>query len=235
MRIAAWLLAGLLVPATAQAGHEPVSGELAARGPVTDADFGVSVQAVGLRREVEFRVGDDWHPDSDGVPASSLPRYDDRDFWSDQASLAGRRVLPEVLQTLDGWEPVPAEDALSMLPPNLSMVFQAHDEWLVSSLDASAPEDGDLRLRWWSLPGGAVHGMLEAGPEGHVAVDADGLRRGAPGPDWQPGLPADGIPGLPDRPPPGGGWMLAVWLLAGVLIIGGFVLRRRLNPPGKGD
>jgi hypothetical protein len=219
---------------------QPVSGVPEVADPVVDPDFGVSVDALGLRREVQMwqwrREGagfaGHWSEamvDSSGFPDDHTnpgePPYGSAQWLAGQAQLDGRRLAPELLATLDGWELLSAGEAASKLPPNLAMVFQPETGWLQSSADPGAPDIGDLRLRWWRLPIGPVHGLLQAdGQRWQLAEGTAGLARGEAD-DADP-AGSDPVPGLPGREP-GGGMMLLGWLLLAFMLIGGLVLYRR--------
>lgn len=244
----AFALALLLVPGAwgtlAAQSPEDVAGVPEVGPALVDPDFGVSVQALGLRREVQMRQwtradGEyraQWREervDASQFPSTYAnppdPAYGSARWIARDARLDGRRLAPELLAQLDGWAALPADEVAGALPPNLAMVFQPAGNWLSSSADPDAPVVGDLRIRWWQLPAGPMQASL---------VDIDGTWQ-APGPEVElvrgeesdpVPLPADGIPGLPERERDGESslpMLLGLALIALALAGGIFLLRRR--------
>lgn len=242
-----WVLGGVMLLASwASLADEPaaasqvVSGTPEVAEPVADPDYGVQVEALGLRREVQMWQ---WQRDGEGfrgiwsaepIDASTFPPdhanpgdppYGSAQWIAGQAHLSGRRLSSELIATLPGWEPVPVEQAAAALPPNLAVVFQPDNGWLSSSADPGTPDIGDLRIRWQQLPGGPLHGELVADGQRWVAL--------APGSTLSRGEPAqqrngeDPFPGLPGRDAPGSGLTWLAWVLLAFMLVGGFVLYRR--------
>lgn len=228
------------VPAEATAA-EVVSGTPDVTGTVADPDYAIEREALGLRREVQM-----WQWDRDGegfagrwsgstIDSSDFPPqhanpgeppYADGQWWAGQVQLQGRRLGPDLLTTLEGWQPIPASEAVAALPPNLAVVFQPDGDWLSSSADPARPDIGDLRVRWWQLPNGPVHGELVADGTRWAAASAGGaLMRGELGTEADDAA-RDPIPGLPGRER-GGVMGILAWVLLGILLVGGFVLVRR--------
>lgn len=227
-------------PAGAVATAEAVAGIPDVAEPVVDPDYGVQVDALGLRREVQMWQ---WQRDGEGfrgvwsaepIDASDFPPayanpgeapYGSAQWYAGQVHLAGRRLSPELIASLPGWEPVPAERAAAALAPNLAVVFQPDAGWLSSSADPDAPDIGDLRVRWQQLPGGPLHGELVADGQRWVAGPAgSGLARGEP---EQAAGNDDPVPGLPASTVAGGGLTWLAWGLLAFMLVGGFVLYRR--------
>lgn len=240
-------LALVIAPWAALAADEsgasqPVAGVPEVAEPVVDSDYGVQVDALGLRREVQMwqwqRDGDTFRGtwsaepiDASDFPADYAnpgePPYGSAQWIAGQVRLAGRRVAPELLADLPGWEPVPVEQAAASLPSNLAVVFQPDGIWLSSSADTGQPDVGDLRIRWQQLPVGPVHGSLVADGQRWVAVAPDSvLARGEPGAAADVDA-NDPVPGLPGRGPTGGGLTWLAWVLLAFMLVGGFVLYRR--------
>lgn len=239
--LAAWLvLSSWAVAASGPVAEaEAVSGIPQVAEPVEDPDFGVRADALGLRREVQMWQ---WQRDGEGfngtwsaepIDASDFPSdhanpgepsYGSARWFAGQARLGGRRLAPELLASLSGWEPLPATQAAAALPPNLAAVFQPDGEWLSSSADPGQPHIGDLRIRWQRLPNGPVHGELVAEGQRWVAAGPGaGLARGEP----RASSADDPLPGLPGRDAPGAGLGWLAWALLAFMLVGGFVLYRR--------
>lgn len=240
MLLASWGL----VAEDAAAVPEAVAGTPRVSAPVIDPDYGVQVDALGLRREVQMWQ---WQRDGEGfrgtwsaeaIDASDFPAehanpgeppYGSAQWLAGQVELAGRRLAPELIATLPGWEPLPATQAAAALPQNLAVVFQPEGAWLSSSADPEAPHIGDLRVRWQHLPGGPLHGELVADGERWIAAAPGSvLARGEPA---QSGVDtdtdADPVPGLPGRDATAGGLAWLAWALLAFMLVGGFVLYRR--------
>lgn len=219
---------------------EAVAGIPEVAEPVVDPDYGVQVEALGLRREVQMWQ---WQRDGDGfggtwsaepIDASDFPEryanpgrapYGSAQWFAGRVQLDGRRLAPELITALPGWEPVPVERAAAALPPNLAVVFQPDGAWLSSSADSDNPHIGDLRIRWQQLPGGPLHGDLVAdGPRWIAVAPGSQLARGAPA---RQGEDVDPVPGLPGRDPAAGGLAWLAWVLLAFMLVGGFVLYRR--------
>jgi len=241
------VLALVLAPCVAMASGEagapqPVAGVPEVAEPVGDPDYGVQVDALGLRREVQMwqwqRDGDTFRGtwsaepiDASDFPAGYAnpgePPYGSAQWLAGQVRLDGRRLAPELLAGLPGWEPVPVERAAASLPSNLAVVFQPDGAWLSSSADPRAPDVGDLRIRWQQLPVGPLHGVLVADGQRWVAAAPDAsLARGEPT-DAIADDATDPVPGLPGRGPEGGGLTWLAWVLLAFMLVGGFVLYRR--------
>lgn len=237
-----WILALGVGGTLAAQSPEDVAGIPEAGAALVDPDFAVTVQALGLRREVQMhqwtREGGEFSTAwlEERVDATQFPpiyanppepSYGSARWLAEDARLEGRRMAPELLAGLDGWVALPVDEVAAALPPNLAMVFQPAGNWLSSSVDPDAPVVGDLRIRWWQLPGGPLQATL---------VDIDGTWQ-APGPevelvrgeDADPvPLPADGIPGLPERERGSGlPMLLGLMLIAAALGVGIYLFRRR--------
>lgn len=232
------------VAATAEesGAPQPVAGVPEVAEPVADPDYGVQVDALGLRREVQMwqwqredgAYRGTWSAeqiDASEFPADYAnpgePPYGSAQWIAGRVRLDGRRVSPELLVDLPGWEPVPVGQAAASLPPNLAVVFQPDGDWLSSSADPGQPDVGDLRIRWQQLPVGPVHGQLVADGQRWVAAAPDSrLARGEPGAAADVDA-ADRVPGLPGRGQAGGGLTWLAWVLLAFMLVGGFVLYRR--------
>ena len=135
--------------------------------PVTDPVFGFSTRGLALERRVEMLqwqrdTQDAYAPqwsaaliDSSGFDRkhanpAELPFNGER-WWTRNARFEGQPVSPDLLASLDAWQPY-APDLLQ-LPSNLAASFDFHDggpagQWLSTSQDPQHPVVGDVRLRW---------------------------------------------------------------------------------------
>lgn len=223
------LLVATAVPAGADetAAAEPVAGELGVARDLVDPDFGVRAAALGLERRVrmyQWRRRDDggydavWSGrpiDSDGHDTAHAnppwPEFGSVRWLNAHAVLNGRAVDADLFSALDGWKPL-AVDA-EQLPPNLAAVFEADGRGLVSSAEPAAPAIGDLRVRWFVLPGGPVHGRAVERDGRWEPGEDTGLARGEPPRDAE----ADEIPGLAGGPRVGAAWLW--WAAGGALAL----------------
>jgi hypothetical protein len=156
-------------------------GKIESKATVTDPDFHVHANLIGLERRVEmleWRRTDDPAPphyeqvwvagivDSSGYDAKhrnprDLP-FNGARWWSSDARLDGHPVSASVLGALDAWTPFKPD--LSQLPMNLSVSFQPDGEWLSTSQDPGHPQVGDVRVRWSAIE-------RTTAPTGIVLVD----------------------------------------------------------------
>ena len=143
-------------------------GKIESKAVVTDPDFGVHANVIGLERRVEmlqWRRTDFPAPphyeqawvagivDSSGYDArhrnpGDLP-FNGARWWSADARLDGHPVSASVLGVLDAWTPFKPDP--SQLPTNLSVSFQPDGEWLSTSQNAAHPQIGDVRVRWSAI------------------------------------------------------------------------------------
>jgi hypothetical protein len=140
-------------------------GQIESAATVTDPDFGVHAQVLGLERNVEMlqwrkldstapthyeqawvagRVDatgfDDTHRNPGDIP------FNGERWWSADPKLDGQPVSADVLAVLNAWEPLKPD--LSQLPTNLAVSFQPDGDWLSTSQDPKHPAIGDVRVRW---------------------------------------------------------------------------------------
>jgi hypothetical protein len=165
-----------------------VSADAIAAVPVADAEFGVSVPALALRRRVEMfqwvekesrrtekkpgggerriteyrhekRWEDDWIDSSRFERRSghenpaSMP-YRGAVWRADDVRVGAYTLAPELASRIDGWRRV--ESAGIALPPNLAASFRADGDWFTTSANPRQPAVGDVRVRFDSIPAGAV-------------------------------------------------------------------------------
>lgn len=141
---------------------EPV-GALDGGGLLVDRDFGVQTSAAGLDRLVEmyqWRIRDGeyervWNAariDStgfDGERRNPPFQLESRRWWSEQATLDGHPVDPQVLQVLGEWRVF--RPNFTRLPLNMAAAFQPEGDGLGSAENPLQPQIGDLRIRWREL------------------------------------------------------------------------------------
>jgi hypothetical protein len=140
-------------------------GQIESAAAVTDPDFGIHVNALGLERRVEMlqwrkvnfpapqHYEQAWvagHVDASGYDAAhanpgDLP-FNGARWWSVDPKLDGHPVSNDVLAALDAWTPLKPD--LSQLPTNLAVSFQPDGDWLSTSQDPAHPLIGDVRVRW---------------------------------------------------------------------------------------
>ncbi len=156
-------------------------GRIESKAVVTDPDFHVHANVLGLERRVEmlqWRRTDVPAPphyeqawvagmvDSSGYDAKhrnpgDLP-FNGARWWSSNARLDGQPVSASVLGALDAWTPLKPDP--SQLPENLAVSFQPDGEWLSTSQDPKHPQVGDVRVRWSAIERAAA-------PAGIVRMD----------------------------------------------------------------
>jgi hypothetical protein len=140
-------------------------GQIESAVAVTDPDFGMHANALGLERRVEMlqwrKVNFPAPPhdeqawvagrvDASGLDAAhknpgDLP-FNGARWWSVDPKLDGHPVSNDVLAALDAWAPLKPD--LSQLPTNLAVSFQPDGDWLSTSQDPAHPQIGDVRVRW---------------------------------------------------------------------------------------
>jgi hypothetical protein len=231
--LAALLSLALTAPATALPTRGDAPDEMGAPRAgkaLRDRDFGVSTRQFGLDRVVEMyqwratqggytRVWNSAPIDSAGfAPGHENPGrlpLESRRWWAQDATIDGRPIAPEVLQTLGQWRVF--RPNFSRLPANLAASFQPEGDGLGSAENPLEPNIGDLRIHWRELHLPPLDGKVE-------------LRDGR----WQlaPGAAAEALSAARASTvvelPPNQDRKLLPWLLAGtlVLVAGGLAWRR---------
>ncbi|MDI9240689.1 TMEM43 family protein [Lysobacter sp. LF1] len=171
LSLAAVLMTGAVsAQATADEPMDPPRAGKALR----DRDFGVATRQFGLERQVEmyqWRAGADgytrvWHTapiDSSSFPAGhENPKrvpLEQRRWWSQDATLDGRPIDLQVLQTLGQWRVF--RPNFSRLPANLAASFQPEGDGLGSAENPLDPQVGDLRIQWRELHLPSLEGKVE--------------------------------------------------------------------------
>ncbi|MBS0382709.1 MAG: hypothetical protein JSR56_09760 [Proteobacteria bacterium] len=138
--------------------------------PATDAQFGVSTNALALVRKVEMfqwnetRYGgqrsyeQNWfdHPidsstfnNPNGHANPGAFPINTARFDSPDVAVAGFKLAPALVDTIPGLEPFAPN--LSHVPPNMAATFQAHEGTLVTSANPARPQIGDLRISWMQI------------------------------------------------------------------------------------
>lgn len=231
--LAALLSLALAAPAAALPTRADAPDEMAAPKAgraLRDRDFGVGTRQFGLDRVVEMYQ---WRATPGGytqvwnaapIDSSSfasghrnpgrLP-LESRRWWAQDATIDGRPIAPEVLQTLGQWRVF--RPNFSRLPANLAASFQPEGDGLGSAENPLEPNIGDLRIHWRELHLPSLEGKVE-------------LRDGR----WQlaPGAAAEALSAARAQTvvelPPNQDRKLLPWLLAGtlVLVAGGLAWRR---------
>jgi len=179
LALAAMACAAAPVAAQDEDSGEPL-GEPVAGAGLRDRDFGVLSRQFGLDRRVEMYQ---WRRSAD--PAAGLGGYEriwnaapidssqfapghvnptrlpleNRRWWSESATLDGKRLDSEVLRALGEWSVF--RPNFSRLPSNLAATFQPEGDGLGSSENPLAPQIGDLRVTWRELRLPALEGKLE--------------------------------------------------------------------------
>ncbi|KAB8318182.1 hypothetical protein SD81_017335 [Tolypothrix campylonemoides VB511288] len=173
-------------PAPAEPEGAPVAGEV-----LRDADFGVSTRLFGLERRVEMYQ---WRRDggryerawsaglidstgfADGRANPAAMPLAGRRWWSQDATLDGRPLSPEVLRALGRWREF--RPGFSRLPANLAATFQPDGDGLSSSENPLDPQVGDLRVTWRELVLPPLAGRIEL-HDGAWRLRADATERTA--------------------------------------------------------
>jgi len=179
LALAAMACVAAPVAAQDEDSGEPL-GEPVAGAGLRDRDFGVLSRQFGLDRRVEMYQ---WRRSAD--PAAGLGGYEriwnaapidssqfapghvnptrlpleNRRWWSESATLDGKRLDSEVLRALGEWSVF--RPNFSRLPSNLAATFQPEGDGLGSSENPLAPQIGDLRVTWRELRLPALEGKLE--------------------------------------------------------------------------
>lgn len=234
----AWLaLAGAAAAQTPQ-DAAPVAaprGEAKAASALSDREFGVRSEALGLQRRVEMyqwrREGADyattWAPEPidssgfDGAHANPGKFPVQTRFWvASSVVLDGNPVHEDVLKEYGDWRAF--RPGFSALPGNLAATFQPEGDGLSSSENPLDPQVGDLRITW--------HALTLPPLAGKVALE---------GGTWVPSREAAGshaaaaqVADAPDAAasPADGGVKPLVWIavaVAAVLAFFGLLSRRR--------
>jgi len=242
LMLSASMLASAAVPAAdAASDNDPPSrrGELVPGQPMQDATFGVSAEALALRREVRMfqwhsKIGEGgatvwdrgWFDEPQRIdPAVSddshrnparLP-FPMKEWRAKAVELDGYPVDGSVWANLDDWQPLPV--AVSALPPNLAASLHDDGGCLFSGADSAVPVVGDVRICWSILPAGRISGSVRLQDEIWV-LGTSPVLRGEPGSNAEPWF------GL-------GASRLLPWLLVAAMVLFGVTFWRQRKRSSK--